>query len=433
MSSRVLPPLLLTLLLLLSGCVDRFDPQLPGNLDVVVVDGTLTNLPEPQIIRLNRSKSDPITSRPGFMPLTKAKVQVVVDSAQVVEAHETVDGVYYLPSDFRGQIGHAYQLRFTLSDGTTYLSTQQVMPSVPPIRQVRAEFNPNSLSPTLLNGYQAAHDFYIDTQDPEGQPNYYKWDWKLWEKQEWCRTCAQGVYSINNVIIKYSPFGYMYFELGSDLFEDCFYPPSSYFKDGIRPYWVYDYRCRTKCWAIFFSSELNLFADGYTDGASINNRKIAQIPYYQHQGCLVELRQSSLTPSAYRFFKELQEQTQNNGGVADPPPAASIGNVQNQAIPNELVVGFFTASAVSVHRYWLDRKDTRGIPYGGGVDERGNMISGIDQLFYAMFRRLPNSEPSPPEQGFSYIIDRSSRSRPYTAVCLDTEKQTSAMPEGWRE
>ncbi|HEV7348691.1 DUF4249 domain-containing protein [Telluribacter sp.] len=433
LTSKVLVLLSVLYLLLLSGCVDSYDPQLPGNLDVVIVDGTINNLPEQQVIRLNRSKSDPNNGRPGFMALTKAKVQVIVDSAQVIEAHETVDGVYYLPADFRGQTGHAYQLRFTLSDGSTYESTQQVMPDVPLIGQVRVEFNPSSLSPTLLDGYTAAHDLYIDTQDPEGQPNYYKWDWKLWEKQEWCRTCYQGVYSINNVVEVYNNAGTRSFRPGNDLYEDCFYPPASHFPGRIIPDWTYDYKCRTKCWAVFLSTELNLFADGYTDGALIAKRKVAKVPFYQHHGCLVELRQSSLTPSAYRFFKDLQEQTQNSGGVADPPPTASIGNVQNQGDPNELVVGYFTASAVSTQRYWLDRTDTRGIPYGGGVDEKGNYVAGMNELFYAMFRRLPNPEPSPPNTPIFQIIDLSSRSRPYTAICVDSEKQTSYMPQGWRE
>ncbi|HEV7348688.1 DUF4249 domain-containing protein [Telluribacter sp.] len=405
---------ILSFILLLSGCVDSYDPQLPGNLDVVIVDGTINNLPEQQVIRLNRSKSDPINGRPGFMALTKAKVQVVVDSAQVIEAHETYDGVYYLPSDFRGQTGHAYQLRFTLSDGSTYQSTQQIMPDVPPIGKVRVEFNPTSLSPPLIDGYRAAHDFYIDTQDPEGQPNYYKWDWKLWEKQEWCRTCYQGIYSIDTVLVNYSPTGTLSYITGNQLFEDCFYPTSNYFSGSVLPDWVYDYKCRTKCWAIFASVELNLFADGFTDGAMISNRKIARIPFHQRTGGLVELRQSSLTPSAYRFYKDFQEQTQNSGGVADPPPTASIGNVQNVANSTELVIGFFTASGVASVRHWLDRKDARGVPLG---------------LFMALKGREPNPEPESP---IVYLFDTKSRSRPYTAVCVDSEKQTSYMPQGWR-
>ncbi|HEV7348690.1 DUF4249 domain-containing protein [Telluribacter sp.] len=419
LASKVLVLLSILYLLLLSGCVDSYDPQLPGNIDVVIVDGTINNLPEQQVIRLNRSKSDPINGRPGFMALTKAKVQVVVDSAQVIEAHETVDGVYYLPSDFRGQIGHAYQLRFTLSDGSTYESTQQVMPNVPAIGQVRAEFNPNSLSPTLLGGYTAAHDFYIDTQDPEGQPNYYKWDWKLWEKQEWCRSCEQGLYSINNVLIKYDDNAQRFFETGNLLFEDCFYPPPPLNTYERFPYWVYDYRCRTKCWAILSSKHLDIFADNYSDGHLISNRKVAQIPFYQHDGCLVELRQSSLTPSSYRFYKDLEEQTQNSGGVADPPPTASIGNVQNINKKREIVVGIFTASAVSAIRFWLDRSDTNGTPPG---------------LFRLLVGRAPIPEPVAPNGPFYNIIDKhTSSSRPYTAVCVDSEKQTSAIPKGWRE
>lgn len=109
------------------ACVDPEDLTLRGTVDIIVVDGTVTNLAEEQIIRLNRSKSDPLTGRFGSRPITEASVEVVVDSTQIVPCHETVDGSYRLPSDFKGQVGHAYQLRFTLSDGTRYASNQQVI------------------------------------------------------------------------------------------------------------------------------------------------------------------------------------------------------------------------------------------------------------------------------------------------------------------
>lgn len=44
---------------LLLSCVDPEDLNLPGKVDIIVVDGTVTNLAEPQTIRLNRSKADP--------------------------------------------------------------------------------------------------------------------------------------------------------------------------------------------------------------------------------------------------------------------------------------------------------------------------------------------------------------------------------------
>src|SRR5919199_1175052 len=97
---------LLSLSCLLAGfvplaCVDPEDIILKGTVDVIVVDGTITNLAEPQVIRLNRSRADPLTGRFGVLPITKANVEVVVDSVEVITCHETIDGSYQLPSDFR--------------------------------------------------------------------------------------------------------------------------------------------------------------------------------------------------------------------------------------------------------------------------------------------------------------------------------------------
>lgn len=350
-------------LLLIAGCIDPIRIDFPGAIDIVVVEGTLTDLAEPQLIRLSRSQSDPVTGRPGYLTLSEAKVQVVVDSSEVVEAQQTDAGTYRLPADFRAKVGHAYQLRFTLSDGTRYQSSQQIMPAVPPIGNVTAEFNPKSVSPLLVQGRTSGHDLFLDTQDPADQVNFYRWDWRVWEKREWCRTCEQGAYSIYNVLTKETEFGAIYYETGDTIFESCFYPPKL-IKGGSLPYWVYHYKCRTQCWAILWSSELNLFADNYTNGAAISHRKVAQIPFYQRAPALVEIRQLGLTPAAYRFFRDLQDQTPNNGGVADSPPTASVGNVKNLAKPQEITVGFFTVSSVATTRYWLDRSDAIGVPLG---------------------------------------------------------------------
>ncbi|WP_461132531.1 DUF4249 domain-containing protein [Spirosoma lituiforme] len=403
--------------LCLSSCVDPADLPLRGTLDVVVIDGTITNLAEPQIVLLNRSIADPLTGLPGSLPITKASVEVVVDSLPVIRANETTDGHYQLPIDFRGEIGHAYQLRVTLPGGAHYESKQQVMPAAPPISSVRAQFNPYSLPVSQFGGYTAAHDVYIDTQDPIRQANFYRWDWKLWEKQEWCRSCVQGQYSINNVLTLISSNGLPYYQTGDALLEDCFYPPPSLTQTPLS-YWVYDYSCRTKCWAIFTSYQVNVFADTYSNGGSISARKVAQIPFYQHAPCLVEIRQSALTAEAYRFYEQFQEQTQNNGGVADSPPGVIVGNIRNIANPQERVVGFFTASGVATNRYWLDRKDTQGVPPG---------------LFLAMNGRAPTPEPSPPLAPAISIITTIPQKPPYMAVCSPTDNRTPYKPEGWRE
>jgi hypothetical protein len=383
--------------------VEPIEQNLSQDINVVVVDGDLTNLNEPQVLRLNRSQSDPLTGRFGSFPLTEATVEVVVDSSQVVSFRETTPGRYQAPEGFRGEVGHSYQLRFTLSDGAKYQSLPEVMQAVPEVDRLYQEFNPSSLSgkQRLAGYYTAANDFYVDFQDPESQQNYYKWDWQLWERQQWCHTCIQGFYFINN-------------QFDTTKLEDCV-PSNEYIFKG---FFINDYPCRTACWEILHNWELNLFDDQLSNGGSIRRRLVAQIPYYQPYGCLVELRQSSLTPKAYAFYRLQQQQSQNPGGLADAPPTALVGNIQNIANPREMVVGYFSVSAVASVRYWLDRQQNTGRTPG---------------LFLALNGLLPSSEglATDPNDGKPKPT-LTSRPLPL-AVCVESDTRTPKMPQGWRE
>ncbi|WP_332369116.1 DUF4249 domain-containing protein [Spirosoma telluris] len=323
MYSTILRFLVYALVLLIpSACIDPEDSLLIGTNDLLVVDGTITNLPEPQVIQLKRAYADRLTGQFSTVPLTKATVEVMVDSSAVIACHETLDGSYQLPSDFKGQTGHSYQLRFTLADGSRYESTRQVMPAGSPIDKINARFNPTSLSVNQLNGYRAAHDLYIDSQDPANQANYYRWEWKLWERQYWCHTCKQGVYAINKVL----PNVYKdrdYFVTGTELYEDCFSPrPGKAGEEAPEvptENWTYDYQCRTACWSIIYGYDILVMDDRYINGGLISQQRVGQIPFYDTQPALVDVRQLALTADAYRYFKLFAEQTQHVGGLSDTP------------------------------------------------------------------------------------------------------------------
>ena len=419
---------------LILGCVDPYEPEVKSTVDVIVVDGTITNLPEPQTIRLNRSKADPVTGRFGTTPITKATVEVLVDSAQVVTCHETLDGSYQLPNDFKGQVGHAYQLRITLSDGTHYVSGQQVMQPVPPIGKLAARFNPTSLPAGLLEDFRAGFDLFVDTQDPITQRNYYRWEWNLYEKQDWCQSCSQGYYMPNKLSLVSSYPSILIYQTQADVLEDCFGAPAPELFGGAYTkisYFVNDYVCRSQCWDIFHSSAISLFTDQYTNGGAIDGKNVGQVPYYTQNPALAEVRQSSLTADAYRYFSLLQQQTQHTGGVADTPPAALAGNVKNVANSQETVVGYFTVGAVSVSRYWLTKKDAAGIAYGSVIYDPVLRITvpvpGEQQLFVAMSRRLPKTETN---LNFTIV---GGMNRPPTAICVPSDSRTPFKPVGWRD
>ncbi|HLL93489.1 MAG TPA: DUF4249 domain-containing protein [Spirosoma sp.] len=431
--------------LLAEACVDPLDLTLPATGDLLVVDGTLTDLAEPQVIRINRSQVDRLTGRFSTLPLTKARVEVIVDSSQVIACPETLDGSYQLPSDFKGQVGHAYQLRFTLNDGTRYASTQQVMPAGPPLGNVSARFNPTSLPPQQLNGYRAAHDIYIDTQDPAGQHNYYRWEWTLWERQYWCHSCRQGVYS---------PFGVLpnmykdrdYFVRGTEPFEDCFSPPAGKAGEEApevpKEDWIYDYGCQSPCWHIIKGYDIVILDDRYIGGGLLSQQRVARIPFYNARGGLVDVRQLSLTADAYRYYQQFQEQTQHSGGVADTPPTVMVGNVRAVGDSPLKVVGYFSASTVSQVHFWLDRRDTQGVlSYGatGPVDTLrppGTYGNTQDGLFYAFNAHQPNPEPPPPylgERTKAKVRIWPNADRPPLAPCRQGDNQTPFKPEGWRD
>lgn len=427
-----------------SACIDPEELSLHSSSDLIVVDGTLTDLAEPQLIKLSRARADRLTGQFSTVPMTEAKVEVVVDSSAVITCHETTDGTYQLPSDFRAQVGHTYQLQFTLSDGTQYRSTQQLMSPVAPIARVSAQFNAKSLSTTELNGYRAAHDLFIDTQDPADQHNYYRWDWKLWERQYWCHSCRQGVYSIYNVL----PGVYKdrdYFVTGTEPYEDCFSPQAGKAGEEAPEVpgadWIYDYPCRMPCWHIIYGYSIVVFEDAFSNGNMILKQRVAQVPFYDAGPALVDIRQLSITADAYRYYKLFQEQTQHTGGLADTSPTVLGGNVYRLDNNQVKAIGYFSASAVSLVHYWLDRKNVEGISFGasGPVDTLrpvGAYGRIGDELFYALNLRQPNPEPSPPylgERQKANVRLWPNADRPPTAPCLQSNTQTPFKPAGWQD
>jgi hypothetical protein len=402
----------------LLSCVDQIEYDIANHINIIVVDGRITDLNEEQIIKINRSKSE--FERFGSTPITNALVELIVNSTEVIAFKEKTDkpGEYVLPKGFKGKAGVSYQLRFQLTDGTKYESTVEVMPEVPPIEKLVARFNAEE--PFATNsGFKGVHNFYLDVQDPVQQKNFYSWEYTIFEKKKWCRTCDNGVYAVNEIIPGQYRFS-RYYVSGTKPFEDCFtqvFANVAAAPPYIKTQWKYDYECRSECWEVMHNDAMNLFEDRNINGNRIVERKVARVPYYQCHGALIEVRQSGLTKEAFQYYKRFQEQTQSNGGIADTPPTALAGNISNVANAREIIVGYFTASSVASKRYWLDRKDT------GKLDPPG--------LFLALNKRDPNLEPNPPE--LAYILIWDGPPRVPTATCLETESSTSRKPEGWIE
>lgn len=388
--------LLAGLLLSLSTCTDKFDPKLNPNTDLLVVDGIITDLPETQVIRLSRSRSNRDST--VSTPLTKATVEVLING-QVMSLRENAKepGSYQLPDGFRGRVGDRYQLRFTTAPGTRYESTTEQMTPVPAIQKIYDQFNPRGIENVTKDGYIPSNDIYVDFQDPAGERNFYLWRWTQYEPQTWCASCRQGRYYLT--------------DLGSELTGGCV-PDAK-----LGTFERFEYTCFQYCWDIFYNTDVNIFADQFANGRPQVARPVAKIPLRQTNPTLVVVQQLSLSVDAYRYYRLFADQTQNTGTLADSPPAPTAGNVRNIADDRENVVGYFSASSVSENRYYLDRRNTQG-----GL---------LDGLFFYQTGRSPNVEPPRVTGPIPVTLSIYGQGVP-SAICVQSRNRTPIAPKGFR-
>jgi hypothetical protein len=389
-------------LLSVFACVDGFDPQLNLGLDLVVIEGTITDLPTAQAVTLTRARSG-ANGKSTSTPIQKAKVEVLVNGASI-SLSEAQPGRYEMPVGFRGRVGERYQLRFKTVEGVQYESNAETMLAGPPIARTYDVYNPDApdrRNMELLKLPNVSNDVYVDFDDPADQRNFYLWRTRLYEVQNWCATCKQGRYKIEDV----GPIG-----TGPIKVIGCVSDTR------LTPYTFYDYVCRDYCWEIFYSTTTNIFADVYGNGQPQRGRMVAQVPIYERTPALLDIEQLALTPGAYRYYKLFQDQTQNTGTLVDTPPAPTVGNVRNVADDAENVVGYFTAASVSLTHHWLDRQN---VPQS----------TNLPTLFLVQNKRAPQVEEQAgllpgqvPEYGKGIP----------SAICIPSATRTNTRPAGWK-
>ncbi|MCE7066358.1 DUF4249 domain-containing protein [Dyadobacter sp. CY326] len=393
---------LLTLIITgITACVEPYSVNFESAKEYVVVDGVVTDLDGPQFITLSKTNPEATNESSEFtqtiwtkglstLPLEKAKAKIVVNGTQVLDLTEVEPGIYQLPANFKGRVGDAYELDFLTENGKHYKSSAEVMPPVSAVKRAYDVFNPKGI-PKLSEYYgefTPSNDIYLDFDDPAGEKNFYRWQWTLWELQKTCTTCNQGKYYL--------------FDAENGVDGDCFKDLTLKYND------IYDYTCEDLCWDIFYSKDITIFSDIYTNGQGQKDKLVAQIPLLQSNPCLVSLQQNSLTPNAYRFLKLIQDQANNSGTLADTPPAPIQGNVMNQNDKNELIIGFFTASSVAEYRTMLWRKNIKN-------------AAVLNQLFKTIHNRDP-------------ILEERSAGRPYIplAICKKSRSRTPFLPKDWK-
>ena len=291
--------------LCLGACVDPFFiPIHEGN--QMVVEALITDQPGPYQVRLYAGNlNDPL-------PISGAQIRILDQNAQSVSFLETQPGLYrsFPQSSFRGQVGNSYTLEIITSEGARYCSRPEIMVPVPDVAQIEVQQaqqvsvsdQGNEVS---IDGFQVL----VTPDSNPGQGTYLRWDYR-------------GVYAIKT----------------PDPCDEC--PKICWFAD--RPPTEY----------------LRILGTPQPDAQMPTVALEFFLPIMEFDTAyIMNIKQYSLNARAFEFWDAVKAQREQTGTIFDPPPGEIQGNIFNCDNPNELVLGYFGASAVQEIEFPIFKED----------------------------------------------------------------------------
>jgi len=302
-----------------TGCQEPFSPDVPlGDLQNLVVDGTITDGPGPYRVHLSRVLS---LQAPQEKLDDVAGADVIIEEENGIQEHlDEVDPGMYVTSVIQGKPGRRYRLSILLQ-GNRYLSSWETLHTSPPIDSVywTIENKGTTDKDMEVSGIQ----FYVDSH---GQPNELRN-----YRYEWVETWKIGVTY---------PSEYDY--IGGDQIVRTKFPVHT-------------------CWKEHQSTTVNLASTAGLNENRVSGHKLGFIVgederFTRRYSLLV--RQFAIDDEEYFFWKVLQESSENNGSLFDKQPSRAMGNMTNPDNPDEVVIGYFSAVGVSEKRIFISEKST---------------------------------------------------------------------------
>ncbi len=300
------------LLLLLSSCVDPFEPEVRDTPEsFIVVDGFInsngrTTIKLSRTINLTADTVPPVELNATVFIEDDAGTQYYLMQPNFLTEQNagtyTSDNLTLNPSK-------KYRLHFTTAAGKEYASDFITVKTTPPIDNIT--WNPGA------DGLQ----IYVSSHDATNSTQYYRWKYE----ETWEFTSAfQSPYEYSNKAIIQRQ-------------EDIYH-----------------------CWKTESSSAIRI-----SSTARLSQDVIADFPLVKIPANSVKLgrrysilvKQYALTPEEYTYYELLRKNTENIGSLFDPLPTQLTGNVHCLTNVSEAVIGFVGARSVTEQRIFVSREE----------------------------------------------------------------------------
>jgi len=319
--------ILFVMLILFDSCVDRISIEVPAGGDVLVVDGLITDEPGPYTVEITRAAQ--LDTDLNFRKFVTAKSVAIFDNLGNSEILKEVEqGIYQTkPNGIRGVVGREYHVRVETRDGRVFESIPEEIKPVGKIDTVYYEqvsFQPID-APTTYG-----FDIYMDSKGLPDSDNQLRWKFSA------------------TYLVKTFP------ELHTVLIGENMVPdplPCSSFRlnnGSVVPVPGKPCDCCT-CWVTQFEDKPHVSDNQFVSNGNFKRIKLGYVPFtnlYFYDKVMIEVKQLSLSRTAFDFWKNIQAQKEGTGSLFQPPSGTVRTNIfeKNGA---EQAQGLFYAAGAS--------------------------------------------------------------------------------------
>jgi hypothetical protein len=330
---RIIYLVALLAVMVIYSCKKVYTPQLVGvTTNFLAVDGDIFS-GDSTFIRLSR------TTKLSDTTHNKAELKAIVSIENDQNAKYTLTekgkGLYVLGVTTFDK-NRKYRLNIKTIDGKIYQSDFVPMKVTPPIDSIYIkQTQPNEIT------------FYADSHDSANDTRYYRFDYK----DTWM----------------YVPF----------------YPTSYNYKNGrfsyVLPYSADDVG---HCFRFSNSTELVIGSTVKLAQDVLKQQPIFSLTSASEkiaQTYVIHLSEYAITKEGFEYYEKLKKNTEQIGTIFDPQPTFLSGNIHCVSSPNDVVIGFISASTISRKQFNLYLKDNPIEP-----TEVNANIDGINRFAYPL-------------------------------------------------
>lgn len=291
------------------GCTVQFFPDIDQNQEQLVVEGMISD--QNRVNRIKLARSMPV-GMPLVRKTVKGAVVTIKDEKGIVTTlTEFPTGTYSTDSTkFRGRVGGSYSLNIRINNADYETDFIEMKP-VPPVNSLYYEKVVITASKDIKDVEEGCR-IYADSYDPSGECLFFRWDYtETWE------------YRI--------------------------------------PYPVTN---RT-CWITQRSHEILIKNTSLYNQARVSKYPILFITNKNDKLKVkysILVNQYSLNEPEYDFWEKVRNISHNVGSLYDITPMAIQSNIRCITNPNESVIGYFSVSAVTQKRLFINEKFL-GLPH----------------------------------------------------------------------